>query len=189
MSDGPHKSLPMRPWWKEVAKRADMNAWSVEQVSDAVCAAVSGDYKREVTGEFMTALDEVIGASRQTSLFAEQGAEQLKALRALSAPGSFSESITDYAELALGNGLVGDRVLQKAFGERGGECARQVEEHYKLKAGAAEATRVRGRLERGLRSSDFAALAKNLLGAGSNDTEKRANKKDGGLDAGPVLDE
>lgn len=42
MSDGPHRSLPMRPGWKKVAEYA-ANKTSRDQVRDAVEAAVEKD--------------------------------------------------------------------------------------------------------------------------------------------------
>jgi len=36
MSDGPHRTLPMRRGWKRLAKRADKSAFNAEDVKDAV---------------------------------------------------------------------------------------------------------------------------------------------------------
>jgi hypothetical protein len=35
MSDGPHKSLGMRPGWKRFAKRSDKAAYERDQVAEA----------------------------------------------------------------------------------------------------------------------------------------------------------
>ena len=40
MSDGPWKSLPMRPHWKQVAKQAENGAFSPEELSGALEAAL-----------------------------------------------------------------------------------------------------------------------------------------------------
>ena len=40
MSDGPHRSLPMRPWWRRLAERADRCAFGVEEVADALVPAL-----------------------------------------------------------------------------------------------------------------------------------------------------
>lgn len=36
MSDGPHRSLPLRHAWKELAKRADKKAFDCQDVIDAI---------------------------------------------------------------------------------------------------------------------------------------------------------
>ena len=36
MSDGPHRSLPMRPWWKQAALRADKSAFDVSECTEAI---------------------------------------------------------------------------------------------------------------------------------------------------------
>lgn len=183
----------MRPTWRQLAMRAEKRAWSADEVGDAFCAAVRDDFKREVSGDFMMALNGVIGASRQYSMFAEQGAEQLAELRAITADGSFAESIVDYLDIALRGGRVGEAALQeslqKACKERGAEGLRQVEEHYKREASSKTIEHVRDRLEAGLQSSQFACVAEGLLTRELGDVSRRARHKEQGLDAGPVLGE
>lgn len=193
MSDGPHRSLPMRPSWRRLAERADKRAWSAEDVGDAFCDAVRDDFKRDVTADFLIALNGIIGASRQYLMFAEHGADQLAELRAVTATSSFAESIVDYVEIALRRGRVGKEAwqegLQRAFLERGSEGLRQVEEHYKRKASQKAAERVRDRLEEGLRSKNFQAISESLLKQHRTDVVTRSTTKDRSLDAGPVLGE
>ena len=38
MSDGPWKSLPMRPHWKQVAKRAETGAFSADELCGTMAA-------------------------------------------------------------------------------------------------------------------------------------------------------
>ena len=44
MSDGPHKSLNMKPGWKKVAERADLAAFEPEQVSEKLMSALQDDW-------------------------------------------------------------------------------------------------------------------------------------------------
>ena len=191
MSDGPHRSLPMRPAWRQVAMRAEKRAWSAEDVGDSLCFAVSKDYKREVRAEFLTALNTIIGADRQYTMFAEHGTEQLAELRAVTANGSFEESIIDYMDIALRGGRSGEaawqEALQTACQERVADCSRSVEEHYKRKASPKAAEQIRGRLEQGLRSQSFKSIAANLLERDGHSAVPRVVSKDRSLDAGPVL--
>jgi hypothetical protein len=51
MSDGPHKSLGMRPGWKKFAKRADKAAYEPDQVKEALPDALGDDWRAERCGE------------------------------------------------------------------------------------------------------------------------------------------
>ena len=53
MSDGPHRSLPMRPQWKRLAERAHNQAFSVEEAGDAIVDAVSQDWTKEMPRGFI----------------------------------------------------------------------------------------------------------------------------------------
>ena len=46
MSDGPHRSLPMRPDWRKFAEYANNKNFARDQVRDAVVAAVEKDFGR-----------------------------------------------------------------------------------------------------------------------------------------------
>ena len=47
MSDGPHKSLPMRVGWKKFAKCADKAAFEPDQLADLAIPALEGDWRPE----------------------------------------------------------------------------------------------------------------------------------------------
>ena len=42
MSDGPHRSLPMRRGWKHVAERGDKPAFTTEDIAEAIVPALDG---------------------------------------------------------------------------------------------------------------------------------------------------
>lgn len=50
MSDGPHRSLPMRKPWRELAMRGDKAAYSASEVAEAATNALASDFKMEVSG-------------------------------------------------------------------------------------------------------------------------------------------
>src|ERR1700690_3372398 len=56
MSDGPHRSLPMRPWWKQVALRADKSAFSVPECADALAVALEREFAEELRPKFLQGL-------------------------------------------------------------------------------------------------------------------------------------
>src|SRR6266850_1284782 len=43
MSDGPHRSLPMRPAWRRVAERGDKRAFTLEEISQALAPSLFRD--------------------------------------------------------------------------------------------------------------------------------------------------
>ena len=49
MSDGPHRSLPMRPRWKKVAEYAGNEAFPLEDICDAIVVAVEWDWRKDVS--------------------------------------------------------------------------------------------------------------------------------------------
>jgi len=48
MSDGPHRSLPMKRNWKSVAERADNRSFGVDDISTAMIPALAGDCQDEI---------------------------------------------------------------------------------------------------------------------------------------------
>ena len=86
MSDGPHKSLPMRAGWKKFAERADKAAYDPEQVADLAIPALEGDWREEVAPH-IDSLRKALGDGRQGLLFGEQRTAELKALKRLN-PGA-----------------------------------------------------------------------------------------------------
>ena len=48
MSDGPHRSLPLRPGWKRTAERADTPAYEATEVTRAASRALEDDWRAEV---------------------------------------------------------------------------------------------------------------------------------------------
>jgi hypothetical protein len=66
MSDGPHRSLKMRPGWKKVAKFADMRAATPDEVGHAVAAAFSDDWRADVPANVAECICEVLGGQKRT---------------------------------------------------------------------------------------------------------------------------
>ena len=60
MSDGPHRSLPMRRPWKTVAECADNAAFEVDEIREAIVPALEQDCRREMRREFLDGLCRVV---------------------------------------------------------------------------------------------------------------------------------
>lgn len=80
MSDGPHRSLPMKPGWKRVAERCDKGAFSAEEIGRAIVPALQRDCQEEMTPEFLARIRDMFQAPEQY-LFDDAVRCRLEALR------------------------------------------------------------------------------------------------------------
>ena len=84
MSDGPHRSLPMRRRWQLVAERADKRSYTVAEITDALVPALEQDCRDEMSPEFIAGLRRV---AEEPSLFSDGAAARLESLRSLAGSG------------------------------------------------------------------------------------------------------
>lgn len=70
MSDGPHKSLPMKPAWRKVAERAANPACARDEVSGALLPALARDWTDGVPPDVVRGVDRIF--SDQQDLFRDQ---------------------------------------------------------------------------------------------------------------------
>ena len=133
MSDGPHRSLNMPRGWKRLAERADNKAYAPEEVRDALPEALEHDWRAEVPDNVCRRVRDILSDS-QSSLFGDQRAKRLEALRRETAGYALGNTFLDYAIRAAARGRCGDEALREAAGkaltDRAARGARQVEEHY-----------------------------------------------------------
>lgn len=189
MSDGPHQSLRMRKAWKELAKRADNDAYA----SDDVRAALDGALERDWRADVPTSLpDKVLDALSvdQASLFGgDQRIERLEELRT-QALGHVSASVLiDCVIDAVRTGANGEAALQEgaalALEERAARGIRQVSEHYHRESSAARADNVADRLQRTCMQTNWSNLASQILLRSDQRTGKI--EKQSGIDEGVSL--
>jgi hypothetical protein len=185
MSDGPHRSLPMRKGWKKLAERGDGKLHTAEQVRDAVPLALADDWRDERCDDFMKQAKAVLLGTDQDTLFKPSKDETADALRKL--PGSgypMRRILLDALVQAVEDGHTGERAMVKgaadALAIRCGAGVRQVEEHYLRASNERRATDVRTRIEEGASRSDFDAMARQFCKVEKAPTP---NKYDG-LDEG-----
>ena len=81
MSDGPHRSLPMRRPWKSVAECADNVAFEVDEIREVILPALENDCRREMRREF---LDNLRGlcADQEAMLFKSDMRPLLEGIKA-----------------------------------------------------------------------------------------------------------
>lgn len=189
MTDGPHKSLPMKPGWRKVAQRARNPAFTPKELAEAVTRPLLA----ECNAEFVRRVGTALNPTDQTRLFEESPQEvaaRLHKLRA-SAPGSqFAENLLDATIYAIYHPAGGVPVLEAALPvavHATAESAfRGIEEHGLRKEGRATADSLRNRLSTADGLLDYRAIGDQLMQGGSP-KNKSAAPKHTGLDEGVSL--
>jgi len=166
MSDGPHKTLQMRPGWRRFAKFADNVACTLDEVASAAGPALGQDWHNEVPESVAACICEVLGDGQQT-LFNDQKLHQLQALKPRTAGREFGELFVECAtQIAMSGDSGPDAVVDAAANALSiwaARHARHVEEHYLRESNARRALNVRSRLESAFGSISYAGLARQLL--------------------------
>ena len=186
MSDGPHKSLPMRPGWKRVAEYADNPAFTLEDVSEVIVPAVAYDWHKEVSTKLIKCVRDALG---EDLLFARDTVVQLENLKRVSSGYPLGSALIDYTIHAVLSGRSGEEALQGAaldsMIDRTARCARQVEEHYLRESTSPRSVQVRARIEEGVLGADLKTLANCCLNSDTRPVHRRT--KQDGLDDGVAL--
>lgn len=184
MSDGPHRSLPMRRWWKQVAIRADKTAFDVRECAEAVAVALEREFAEELRPSFLEALR---NTHEEPGLFSPTESIHFRKL----APESPLErrvcdniAVLSPAEWSNGDGLL--RAIGNAMRNEAPRFSKQIEEHFQRVSGAAHARRERKRLDDATARADIAAIARKLLRPDGARTAPMLKKKTG-LDDGVRL--
>jgi hypothetical protein len=160
MSDGPHRSLNMRPHWKSTAQRAANLAHTL----DEVCATLSQALKKDILGAPIAAVREIMNSD---TLFPNMRVEKLEALRARHPRSAAANSLIDCAVEAASAGAAGEAGMAAALTAAVEDSARApmrgIDEHYQREAGARASRSVRTRLEDALGKLDCGSMARDLL--------------------------
>lgn len=166
MSDGPHRSLSMRPGWKKVAEFAANPASAPEDINRHVIPALDQDWRTDVSDTLAGGICDVL-RGQQDSLFGDQKIMQLEALRPMTAGHEFGRVLIDCAIQVASEGKLGpdaaSEATARALGVWAARCARQVEEHYCRKSNLLRARNVRSRIEEGIHGASLGGLARQLL--------------------------
>jgi hypothetical protein len=184
MSDGPHKSLPMRRHWKDLAERSAKAAFSPDQVAEALPHAL----KKEILSAPIKDIRDIMGGD---TLFPELRIERLDALRQAHRSAAATHVI-DCAIAAAASGLTGEAgthaALQNALQDTTRNGVRGIEEHYQREANSRSAGYVRTRLEAASQQLDCGALAREILASGTPPSPRSVTlPHQSGVDEGPPL--
>ena len=163
MSDGPHRSLPMRRWWRRLAERADNCAFAVDEVADALMPALETECFHELPSTFLQHLRRSAAAP---SLFGPAQSPQIQGLNAQTQSGLPRRVLDNIAVLSPAEAAAPDflqRALENAIRGEAPRYLRQIEEHYRRRSSFSRAQRERARLNEALRRAEVGALARKLL--------------------------
>lgn len=188
MSDGPHRSLPMRRAWKKVAERAYNDAFPIQDIPDWFCRAVEEDCAAEIPERLLQDLG-VYCLDRQPTFFEEARAAEISALRRQSAGlGTLSGVLIDSVLQAHAEGQFGESALRQAVAnalqDRVQRDLKAVEEHY-YRRSLTEDVDVRMRLAQAAAQTSLDAVVSRLMNSQTRPTV-RPGKHDG-LDDGVTL--
>ncbi len=181
MSDGPHKSLNMTRGWKKLAERADQTAFEPDQVAEKVAPALDEDWREDGCGELIRNIRNLLGDTRQTSLFGNQKAAELEAARRdLAAGHGLRRLVLDHVIQALAQGHEGADALHQgtnnALCERAARGALQVEEHFIRRSNDVRAADVRARINDAVSRAPIDGFARHAAGLEAQAPSRQSKK-------------
>ncbi len=146
MTDGPLKSLAMDPKWKDVARAAANDNFSLEEIAELMRKAILSEVDIAVIDLIHMSLTD------QNSLFYDDRSNvvaQLEMLR-YQCPGTFVSEMIDIACELVRGGRVGAEVSESALeiliNEVAPRFSRQIQEHWVRKGNQVSARKMRERL-------------------------------------------
>lgn len=189
MSDGPYKSLPMKPRWRHAAKCAYKEAFSQEEIIESVRRASHADWRTEVRQSLVVSVTAIVAPIGQQPLFADQVLADLAALRrgcASPLEASFIHNAIDAVAIGRTGVDAVQFAAQEALSDRLLCNYRQVEEHVRRDDSVHNAALVRNRFEAAHNRIDLASLASAALRIGEP-LARRTRAQFTDLDAGVPL--
>ncbi len=168
MSDGPYRSLPMSPKWKQAAKRAYLSSFSTPEISESLQQAVERDCRAELSAGLVRRVMALIIGPDTPALFRDLPIADVKALHR-ECSSTMEHGFVSNAIDALQDGLRGQAALQWAaeasVSDRMLAGSRQIEEHIHREASDYQARTTRSRLEEACGSVKISGVARMLLRA------------------------
>jgi hypothetical protein len=185
MSDGPHKSLPLRHGYQRVAAWAYKPAFTVNQIGEAAESALLRDVAIEVAPTIKSILAIVDGQDLLSLTSTTH--DQLDRLRVDPAVDTLAANALEGAQMALREGYSGlvafEKGLASALAERLAAGGRAMEEHYLVKVGPGACQQMRRRMNETImdmtNSGTFDRMAKSILGDRSVSVARTPTVHDG----------
>lgn len=187
MSDGPHRSLQMKPKWRSLAERAYNRNFDIDDIATAMGPALVSDCRDETTPAFFAGLRHIF-EEQEGLLIKDNVRQRLEALRPEAGTGigrrilDNAIRLSEEAEASV-KSLV--QSVERALRERAAKSCRQMEEHAQRETSVSRASHMRGRLEQATTKAPLTSIAKQMLKI--EKPPARSSKKRQGLDEGPSL--
>lgn len=167
MSDGPHRSLPMRRAWRKLAMRGDQDAYSTSDIAEAATNALARDFKMEVSWALTREVEAIFSGRDNSLMLPEIAFEQLNDANALAAGSVFGRNLLACSAELINEGRFGLDSFHEAIGlaakMRGLANVRSVEEHYLRESNQQRAKHVSRRLLNAISGLSENQLGLNLL--------------------------
>lgn len=191
MSDGPHKSLPLRPRWREVARRASKDAFDRSAIQEALEPALLGDCRAELPASLTRRVLAVLEGTDLLSRLPDGQIGQLAAMRDDRGLDPLGASLVECSMMAVAQGLTGRAAFldaaETALLERSVNYTRSIEEHFRDKGTRNQDVKIRRRMSEAVGTSDcFFRIARSLAGASDVTISRRAPVHTG-IEEGPPL--
>ncbi len=189
MSDGPHKTLNMRPGWKRLVRRADKAANQQGEVAECVLPALSKDWIGETRAHYLQQVGQYLGCGSEPLLFAADPSEHARLRQGASS--TFEALVADHAIDAVLAGKSGKEaftlVVNNSLNEWSVRATLQVEEHYQRESNPGRARHVRGRIQSAIsaNAAGIQGLAQSIVNGTKLPTRVPSKRK--GLEEGPRL--
>ena len=168
MSDGPYRSLPMSPKWKQAAKRAYLPSFTTLQICEALQQAAERDCRAELSAGLVRRVTALIIGPDEPGLFRDLPIADLNALHR-DCSSTMEHGLVNNAIDAVQDGICGQAALQRAaeasVSDRLLAGSRQIEEHMHREAPDHRARSTRSRLEEAHGEVDVSGVARMLLRA------------------------
>lgn len=186
MSDGPHRSLPMRRHWRDLAERAAMPVYDERDVSEALRVALKKDFREAPISMVL----DILRDSEQSTLFDGELVSQLDATRRACRGSAAGNALVDCAIGTLESSLKGEAALRSALGNAiyayANNGCRQIEEHF-LRELPKKVSDLRARLSAAVNQCRYENIASEIMSGISTTRDGRRLQKRTGVDDGPRL--
>lgn len=189
MSDGPFKSLKMSSGWRRVAKLAELDASSPDEITQALHKALAEEFSNGISPQLISDLRKVLGDGSQSSLDFNEP-DRFAAIRARGFSSPRAALLVDIAAKVFDEGIRGSEALRETVSRTLIELAlqgvRQAGEHYYREIEGGRASEILKRIEDIVPRVDLAKLKDLVLGITSTSSRQSLQKRTG-LDDGPRL--
>lgn len=188
MSDGPHRSLPLRPRWKRVAECADKDVFTEDTARQWLDAAIHADFSAEVSDQLMNCLRAIFCESDQASFLPVSCDEIENLLLTNGTP--LANLVVDCAVSVASAGQVGEAALDLAMTDAVQELVernrRGMEEHYRRESGPGRSGHFKDRINSIQKGHSASGVVSQILSGAKARVTRRPPKQSGIEDGVPL---